>query len=62
MSAFDFDVIGETRPVPRQNPPQPAPAKPATQERKPEPRDETLCIQITHVKFHSDLGVQRSPS
>lgn len=37
MSEFDFDVIGETRPVPRQNPPQPAPAKPAAQERKPEP-------------------------
>ena len=28
MSEFDFDVVSEARPVPRRNPPQPAPIAP----------------------------------
>jgi hypothetical protein len=37
MSEYDFDVASEPRPIPRRNPPPPAPAAPATQERPPEP-------------------------
>ena len=41
MSEFDFDVVSEARPVPRRNPPPPAPAEPkAPAERQKEPANQ----------------------